>query len=394
MKKKLLYLAILTILFVGRGVLRWIGWTEKTFFPMRYDIFVYMLLPFLFTINMRKFSYLREECHLLIMFLFVAVFSLGLGRLGSVSVLFGILFPSVVLSVALNQFNKRVLKFFIRKCLILFYVIECFMAIMEKISGKNFLGYDYSGAEDLFYAFRSSALHGHPLSNALLVSIIMSFILIDSYYGYIKKIMLYILGIIALLCFNTRSSIIVMSSIFLIHFTFNMFTSKYGVLKKIHYLILVYIAVAGITYLMFVSGIGGRLMERELMDNSANTRLEIVDVYLNLPLSDMLLGVGNQQILWIAEQKVNGGHAENYWILFAASFGLVLFFPMVYLFYKLYKKYFVGAGNMATFITVGTFIVISSTNNSLFFQAAPLCVFLLCAYAMLPKLNNIGINTL
>ena len=258
------------------------------------------------------------------------------------------------------------------------------MAIAEKYIGTNFFGGDYSSNEELFYNFRSSALHGHPLSNALLVITIMSFILVDPQFVYIKKILLFVIGFIALLCFNTRSSIIIATIIFVLHFTIIIFTSRRNLLMKSIYVLSVYIAVTSISYLMYISGMGGRLIERELMDNSANTRMEIVETYWDIPLWDMIWGIGNQQMLWLAEQKVNGGHAENYWVLFAASFGLILFLPTVFLFYKLYKKYFAKTNYWTTFITAGTFLVVSSTNNSLFFQAAPLCVFMLCAYSMLP----------
>ena len=60
-----------------------------------------------------------------------------------------------------------------KKILITFYIIECGLAIFERIIGTNMFvkvnaGYD---------GFRSYSLIGHPLQNALCVSIMMSFIL-------------------------------------------------------------------------------------------------------------------------------------------------------------------------------------------------------------------------
>lgn len=387
MNKNLLYVIIITILFMGKEVLTFIGWEQDTFFPMRYTPFVFLLIPVLFQSGLYSSYRFREERNTLLLFAFVGVVSIVLSRFGSVSVLFGILLPPILLSVALYSSDRLSIREPIRKILLLFYLTECLLAIFEKMTGTTLFKSDYS-TDDIFYGFRASALHGHPLSNALLVSTIMAFLLISPYYTYTKKLILFGLGYVALLCFNTRSSIMVMAVVFIIHFTLYIFSSRRSIVLKSFYAALIYVFVSIISYLILFSGMGGRLVEHEIMDSSANARLEIVDVYLNLTLKDFMLGIGNKQMLHLAEIKVNGGHTENYWILFAASFGLVLFIPIVYSFYKLYKKYFIGTGYLTTFITAGTFIIVSSTNNSLFFQSAPLCMFMLCAYAMMPCKNR------
>ena len=392
MKKKLIYSIVFLILFVGGGVLRYIGWTEKKFFPMRYAPYVFLLLPFIFQQGLFSSKYLKEERDLLVTFIIASIISLIIGRLGSISEIFGILLSPVLLSIALISNNSIEQKNFIRKYIFIFYILECIMAIIEKIMGINILGYNYSFDEDLFYGFRSSALHSHPLSNALLVSIIMVFILIYPCLTYWKKILLYLIGIVALLCFNTRSSIMAMTVVFMIHFAYYIISSKKNIVTKSFYISLVYSFATITSYLILYTGMGGRLIERGVMDNSANTRIEILQIYLDFSLSDLIYGVGNQEMLRIAEMNVNGGHAENYWILFAASFGLIIFIPIVILFVILYKKYFVDTNFLFVFLTAGTFLVVSSTNNSLFFQAAPLCVFMLCAYSMLPCKKESFIN--
>ena len=130
------------------------------------------------------------------------------------------LFPAALLSVIFAKVESSQEILFFRKMLIYFFCVECFVAILEAIMHVNIFpfaigteGYSLSDKEyEIFGMFRSSALHGHPLSNALLLDVVMSFILVASDFSEKKKVMLYLLGMVALLCFNARSSILFMST--------------------------------------------------------------------------------------------------------------------------------------------------------------------------------------
>ena len=89
-----------------------------------------------------------------------------------------------------------------------FYILECSLAIIERIFSTNLpilrvgesLWKGIDTAEDS--SFRSEALLGHPLQNALIVISAMSFILVSKL-SINWKFGLWGLGFLALLCFNT-----------------------------------------------------------------------------------------------------------------------------------------------------------------------------------------------
>ena len=104
------------------------------------------------------------------------------------------------------------------------------MAIFERIIGETIIGYN-SGTIQLniettgIFEFRSTALWAHPLANALIVSVLMSYFLVSN----LKlkyKLSLWVLGYVAILCFNTRGSIIGNALILLVYLSYSSFFSK------------------------------------------------------------------------------------------------------------------------------------------------------------------------
>lgn len=63
-----------------------------------------------------------------------------------------------------------------------FFIIECFLAIIEKVLNFNLFPLVSNGSisDWTWEGFRSTAFQSHPLSNALIVSTLMNFILCSS----------------------------------------------------------------------------------------------------------------------------------------------------------------------------------------------------------------------
>ena len=107
-----------------------------------------------------------------------------------------IVFP-VCLSCLFSLFQNKRMQMEVRYIVMIFFYLECFIAIVEKIMMFHFFGNMEN--EDAFvgridsYEFRSCGLWGHPLSNSCILSLMMPFSYLCSSFG------------ITLFSFNTLS---------------------------------------------------------------------------------------------------------------------------------------------------------------------------------------------
>lgn len=103
------------------------------------------------------------------------------------------------------------------------------MAVIERILKVHLLG--ESGDDTISfmesYEFRSQALWGHPLSNAGLMTYLLVFILQDDEFSVKKKNILWGIGMLALLCFNSRMSIVCSAVLYVLINYRELFHSKH-----------------------------------------------------------------------------------------------------------------------------------------------------------------------
>lgn len=278
-----------------------------------------------------------------------------------------------------------------RKLLIaifIFYIIETGMAILERIIGHNILGWS-GGIMDLSNqnagGFRSTALLGHPLNNALIVSTMMSFIL----FSQIKlrlKLILWVLGYLAILCFNTRSSIVGNAMIFATYFLYTLFMDK--TIKHRDKKTLIFLSVCIFLALMIIittTQIGGRLFELGLFDeSSAQVRIDTWSIFNYFKLEDFLWGIDYNHIQMIL-YSTGLSATENFWIDFLLSFGFVFLCVYTILYIILFSKLFKHYKILNKTCIIGTFILIASTNNSLSTSFLPLFIFMFLNHIFDPK---------
>ena len=100
----------------------------------------------------------------------------------------------------------------LQNVLIALLVTECLLAVYERVTLTVLLSteetYSSMNRAGDTWSFRSSALFGHPLGNAMLVSVINIYIL-SSNLSPLRKISCFAIAIIALLCFNERGNIVI-----------------------------------------------------------------------------------------------------------------------------------------------------------------------------------------
>lgn len=273
----------------------------------------------------------------------------------------------------------------------IFYITETGMAILERIIGHNIFGWS-GGIMELsnqnIGGFRSTALLGHPLSNALIVSTIMSFIL----FSQIKvrlKLILWVLGYLAILCFNTRSSIVGNAMIFATYFLYTLFIDKTIEHKEKKILIFLSLCIfLALIIVITTTQIGGRLFELGLLDEgSAQVRIDTWSIFNFFKLEDFLWGIDYNHIQMIL-YSTGILATENFWIDFLFSFGFVFLCIYTILYMVLFTQLFKHYKFLNKACIIGTFILIASTNNSLSTSFLPLFIFIFLCHIFDPKFCN------
>jgi len=267
--------------------------------------------------------------------------------------------------------------------LIIFFIVECSIALLERILWINFFPWhmdDFGIVEaeifDNAKEFRSCSLLGQSLQNALVVSTIMTFILVSNMRNEYKY-SLWTLGYMSILCFNTRTSI-VGNVLILVFYSFCQ-TLKSGRLK-LSLLLKVLPAFGVIALLVFNFGLGGRLLDMGLVDDSsAQTRIDTWNIFYFFDIKEFLYGLSQDKVRIVLLQsrlKVT----ENFWIDFLLRLGLVFIVIWTFLYVKVVLQLYKGYKRLPAFITASTFLLLASTNNSLSATWIPLFIFLFSIY--------------
>lgn len=230
--------------------------------------------------------------------------------------------------------------------------------------------------EDLI-VFRSWGLHGHPLQNALIVTTIMTFILF-SQMKLKKKLLLWFLGFIAVLCFNARFSIVVNIIVFFIFLIYTSSSDKDKTERKISLLFFTTIIFSTILYLMDSQSYGGRLAAMGLLDeHSAQVRIDTWNIFNNYTLMDFLFGHNYteiNQIFLVSDITAT----ENFWIDWLLRFGLIFLILYIVAYYYILKRLYINYQFPVSIITFISFIATASINNSLSVSWMPTFIYLLC----------------
>lgn len=242
--------------------------------------------------------------------------------------------------------------------IIVFFLIETFLSFYEKFNGLNLFPI-VEQENNVYYddyaqqIFRATALRGHPLANALTVSIVLSFIILNI--KSIKiKFLFFILGYISFFAFNTRGCIIVWVLISLLFF--------YDVFKELNYkyrielLIFILIMVIGSVNFLMESTWGGRLFHgEEILDGSAMSRIEAFDYLKGLTINDILFGYK------YSYPPTENGYL-NLLIKYGFIFGTIFIILQLALIFKYLNEYSKLHQKAILFLS---FVIVGQTNNSL-----------------------------
>ena len=382
MKYKIPFFIFCLTLFVGLNLVTYCGFTLNVFQAFLLTLSIPCMLS-------RKNEIVRNK-PLLFLLIFIIVYSVfklftdtGEGTRMAVMQILGA--PIIISIYPILSYERKTIKnqLYWNKLLILFiifYLIETGMAILERIIGYNILGWRdvlFTFSNNTIVSFRSTALHGHPLYNALIVSTCMSFILISSIktkYRYV----LWFLGYMSILCFNTRSSIVGNALLLLIHTVYTVFFnfSVSSREKQNIFIMFIFLLVCGFL-LIFNWGFGGRLLDLGLFDDSSSqTRIDALNIFDFIGIEDILFGCSHSEFEYM---KYSAGllATENFWIDQIFRFGLIFMIVYIIIYCYLIKKLYNGYSNFDKLFTSCSFLLIASTNNSLSSSFIALLIWLL-----------------
>lgn len=311
-----------------------------------------LTFPLLFLTCWKSF---KKSRHFTLVMLYFAAILISMTLVQKVSFATFPRYASPLLIIASLEDKER--KYFkpIFYLLLIFFVVNCIIALIERASLTHIISYDLDnsmfGDQVLLgelndNSFRSFAMLGHPLWNANIMSF-MSFMFYNCFI--IKRryrIYLLILGYLSLFCFNARAAIIV-STILLAP------TIKNYISKSQHKTITVLmIFVCFIYFVMHFSQIGGRLLEDGIDDGSTMVRVYSIKEFFSIPFSQLLVGGYKYQ------------YGENGYLEILMTYGLIVggFKIVSELFLGL--KFISNKSKVTKWIIFLSVILIGCTNNN------------------------------
>lgn len=193
---------------------------------------------------------------------------------------------------------------------------------------------------------------------------------------------LFVLGFMAIFCFNTRSSMILWSLTLLVFIIKIVSSKKKGIsnVTKIKFVFMITIILALVVYLVNRFDLGDRLTSQKLMDGSAMVRVRSIDLFLNSNFISILFGLPSDKIEYLM-YKSDILIIENFWIIYFLRYGFIGFSLLITGYSLLLKRILVTYSRHAKIFCIGFFFLLASTNNSLAAYAQPMCIFILSCYS-------------
>ena len=382
--KKIFYIYIFITLFIGTSVQQFLNIdlnTDGVIANSHYLALPFLLVAFLFNNSIIRFTDLDKN--LFVLLVIIGGFNaLVLRKSVGFSGFLNFVIEPILLFSLLRVYNEdKSLK--IKKIIVAFFIVECVIAIFEATT-KNILFANVSGFvyENLFTDMRAYSLHGHPLQNAFLVSILSSVIL--SYkMKTIHRYALFFLGFLAVFSFNTRSSIYILSFIFILNVYHDIRNRKMKGWQK-------FLFVIGLLIVMFLVGnyienhsLGSRLSTGLTADDSSsNARFVLVGIIKSMDLKDLLFGVSNSYVMNIMN-KYELIAIENSIVNLIFGYGLIFTIMFFYFMYKYLKR--IGTTQYMFYTTMLVAFLLLNANNALSTTCPIFSILILGLYAFREK---------
>jgi hypothetical protein len=267
-----------------------------------------------------------------------------------------------------------------------FVVIECVLAMAEVVTSVNVIPID------TWYGswFRATALHGHPLNNALILVTVATCMQINARPG--ASVTIFALTVCALTAFGARGGLAVYVAVNVVTFV------RFGLASANRIPLLLAggaIGLGGLLLLLLSGVVGERIAQVGAYDNSSQVRLQSLDLVTELDWHHVLTGIASNDIERLMN-RAQVGVIENFMIGYVLIFGAALTAVLFYCVYATCKQVLSDVPTKAKGRFFGVYIVFfctALTNNSLMTKTPALYLLiagLWCASARLTERSGSG----
>lgn len=376
----LLKLYVLLNLFLGDSLVSFFGISvaQNSFLTsIHFRTLPFLILCYFFVKNKR---FLLSEGLMIILCIMVFFTSLLMNKSAMFAVLVNNAIEPVILICILRNYD---IKNFVRKAFILFFLLECFIAWSEVMTKHiYFADLSFMAENRISYMMenemRAFSLHGHPLQNAFLVSI-LSFFFIASEGKLLYRYILFTIGFITLFAFNTRSSIYLMSIIGAIYIYRDLRKNRLHKYQKIIIVLFVILTISVLLFMMDKYDFGSRLSQGlSVNDDSSNTRYMLIGIIANLSTNNLLFGMDNG--IELITNKYNFFAVENSLANFILTNGLIFTICWCVLIYIILKS--INRNTFKYNLSFFVFFTLLNANNSLMTNAPIIVFYILSLYSL------------
>lgn len=207
-------------------------------------------------------------------------------------------------------------------------LVNAAIGLAEAASQRHLVPYTVAGGVAVIEdKFRATALHGHPLENAMLTGIALLAAL-DLPMPPRRRWALCALLVLALLAFGGRASFLLsvaaLAAWAALRARQGLRAGRYGYLHIVGALLAGLVAAPVAAAAVWKSGLGARIFQGLYLDDSAAVRLRIFDVFDHLDGYDLLFGIAPQQIQELSlriglSQDLEA--IENFWLFMLLQLG-------------------------------------------------------------------------
>nr|WP_057947554.1 VpsF family polysaccharide biosynthesis protein [Lysobacter enzymogenes] len=207
-------------------------------------------------------------------------------------------------------------------------LVNAAIGLAEAASQRHLVPYTVAGGVAVIEdKFRATALHGHPLENAMLTGIALLAAL-DLPMPPRRRWALCALLVLALLAFGGRASFLLsvaaLAAWAALRAREGLRAGRYGYLHIVGASLAGLVAAPMAAAAVWKSGLGARIFQGLYLDDSAAVRLRIFDVFDHLDGFDLLFGIAPQQIQELSLRiglSQNLEAIENFWLFMLLQLG-------------------------------------------------------------------------
>ncbi|MFD0766893.1 VpsF family polysaccharide biosynthesis protein [Mucilaginibacter lutimaris] len=389
MKPVLLFLVLILAFICGDNVLELLGYHHRDFssspvfrlHPLSYLAFAIVVVYLINgKIGMAELvGKMKTEAIFLLGAILILCYLQITGNLNAIAFFIDALILPVLLSMLLKITSVSVLYKF-RNWVYLLFFANAGIAVIEKLRGAFLIARESAW---LFDYFRSSAIFGHPLNNALIMSVLTITLFLAAQNTWLKLSVLFA-GMVSIFCFGARGALIGVFIGIMLH----MFLGATGGSKTDKKE-----AVNGLVYLMAFAGIilivinftsfGDRITALSHVDGSAEARVDSFNIISQINFSDLIWkGTSTQEMERI--QNASGVEIiENFYLIWLLRFGLIVTALLIWGLARFLLDVTKTSPADIKFPILLAFIFVSSTNNSLSTSTLVISNMILAYYILL-----------